>query len=253
MDPNQITTTFIPKRPITETIATPEPISRPLGFLLIIAGIVMVLSGAFIGGMYWFTGYTANYNVELANQVAKSKKSFEINLVNDLVSLDRTINYAELTVANHTVLSPVFDILETYTLDSVRLTKFDFKINDSKQMIVLLGGEARDYQSIALQAKKFNEISAFRSIIFSDFSINQREKTTFNVTLTVSPELLAFAKAPLKSPAPTLPPLEIPITDTLGIPATINDVLDAKTNTPTDTLPASNVSTDVLKKVLKKK
>ncbi len=253
MDPNQITTTFIPKRPITETIQTPEPISRPVGFLFIIACIVLLVSGAFIGGMYWFTGYTADQNTLLTNQVASSKKSFEINLVNDMVSLDRRINHAELVVANHTVLSPVFDILETYTLDSVRLTKFDFKINDTKQIVVLLGGEARDYQSIALQAKKFNEINAFSSIIFSDFSINQREKTTFNVALTVSPELLAFAKAPLKSPAPILSPINIPITDTLLLPTTVNDITDPKSTLPADAIPASDLSTDTLKKVLKKK
>ncbi len=252
MDPNQITTTFIPKRPVTETIATPEPISRPLGFLLVLAVVIMIISGVFVGGMYWLNIYTADKGVQLTNQVANSKKSFEINLINDMVDLDRRINYAELTVGNHTVLSPVFDILETYTLDNVRLTKFDFKINDTKQIIVTLGGEARDYQSIALQAKKFNEISAFSNIIFSDFSINQREKTTFNVTLTVSPELLAFAKAPLKSPA-LIAPIDIPLTDTLMIPTTVNDITNTKNTSLDTTLPTTDLSTDTIKKVLKKK
>lgn len=253
MDPNQITTTFIPKRPITETIQTPEPISRPVGFLFIFSLGIMVLCGGIIGGLYWLTNYTREQGTVLVNQVASSKKTFEINLVNDMVKLDRSIKFSELTIANHTVLSPVFDILETYTLDTVRLTKFDFKINDSKQMIVVLGGEARDYQSIALQAKKFNEIAAFRSIIFSDFSVNQREKTTFNVTLTVSPELLAFAKAPLRSPAVTVSPIDIPITDTLVLPTTVNDIIDPKSTVTGDTVSTSDLSTDTLKKVLKKK
>jgi hypothetical protein len=213
MDPNQITTTFIPKKPIEEVIVnTPGRSSAPAGTLFIIAIIVLILTIISVGGLFFYNNLTRSEITTLQESLEKNEKQYEPNLLVDLTALDRRLKNGNALINQHIAISPIFDLIEQYTLKTVRFSKFEFKTSDTGSYVVTLSGEADNYQSIALQSQNFGDISAFKGVIFSDFTLTPKNRISFNTSFTISPEILNFKTAPLKSntiiknTTPVLPP-----------------------------------------------
>lgn len=200
MDPNQITTTFIPKKPIEEVVInTPGRSSAPAGTLFILAIIILILTIISVGGLFFYNNLTKSELTTLQDSLEKNEKQYEPNLLVDLTNLDKRLKNGSALINQHIAVSPIFDLVEQYTLKTVRFSKFEFKTSDTGTYVVSLSGEADNYQSIALQSQNFGDISAFKGVIFSDFTLTPKNRISFNTSFTVSPEIINFKTAPLKS------------------------------------------------------
>lgn len=199
MDPNQITTTFIPKAPIQT--ATPEieiKRSAPLGTLLIISIIVGLLATVLIVGVFLYKKVIVSDIENLQKTLKQAETTLDPKLIEELTRLDKRLKNSESLLRNHTVVSPIFDLIEQYTLKTVRFSKFDL-IVDGGVVNVSMAGEANNYQSIALQSQNFGEVTHFKDVIFSDFTLTPKNRISFSASFSVSPSILKFITAPLKT------------------------------------------------------
>lgn len=206
MDPNQITTTFIPKKPIEEDVNINNPVARrsvPAGTLFIFSIILLIITAVSLGGLFFYNKITQTDLEQLRTSLSRNEKEYEPSLLADLTKLDKRLKNGSAVLSQHVAISPIFDLIEQYTLKTVRFSKFDLKTSDTGQYIVTLSGEADNYQSIALQSQSFGDISAFKGVIFSDFTLTPKNRISFNTSFTVSPEILYFKTAPLKQIVPT--------------------------------------------------
>lgn len=244
MDPNQITTTFIPKKPIEEVVInTPGRSSAPAGTLFILAIIILILTIISVGGLFFYNNLTKSELVTLQESLEKNEKQYEPNLLVDLTNLDKRLKNGSALINQHIAVSPIFDLIEQYTLKTVRFSKFEFKTSDTGSYVVTLSGEADNYQSIALQSQNFGDISAFKGVIFSDFTLTPKNRISFNTSFTVAPEILSFKTAPLKSNTiikntPTVLPITTSTTTDTAAPAeTVQGSSQIAPVTPTKVLP----------------
>jgi hypothetical protein len=200
MDPNQITTTFIPKKPLQQTaeeIGSTRVNRAPIGAVLVISIIIGILSAAAVVGVYLYKRYTIQAVENIQKELASNEKELEPNLLVELGKLDKRLKNGEVVLSKHIALSPVFDIIEQNTLKTVRFSSFKFN-TENNTYSVMLSGEANSYQAVALQSESFGSIISFREVIFSDFTLTPKNRISFTVSFKVSPEVLNFSTAPIK-------------------------------------------------------
>lgn len=185
-----VQTSFIPKKPLTETSV---PRSRPVGILTFVATIIFLASIVAAGGMYFYKSTLIKSVQEKGAQLEIAKNAFEPSLINDLQILDKRIDASSQILGTHIALSPIFDELSRLTLRSIRYTKFSYSIaKDTGVVEVKMSGQATDYNSIALQANAFNKSTAIRNVVFSNLTLDERGKPSFDLTFTVDPSFVSY-------------------------------------------------------------
>lgn len=209
MDQNQFTTTFIPKKPVTQATVANAPVSRPAGLFTTLVTLAFFLTILIAGGVYIWELSEKQKVAFLAESITKIEKEFETESVVKLQTLDKQLRNGSTLVKNHTVLSPVFSILESSTLPQVRFTKFDALFEDGKPLQIKMSGEADGYRSIAQQSDVFATNTFMKDAIFSNFALTQKGKISFDLSFGVKPELVDFEKAPLAiAPEPVTVPTQ---------------------------------------------
>lgn len=196
---NQFTTTFIPKKPMVPEAAASAPVSRPVGFLSSMSVVIFFVTLLISGGVWFWQRYESQRVSELADSVTKAQKRFEPSFITKLQVLDRQLRNAQTLVKNHTVVSPVFDLLEASTIKPVQFTKFDLSSDDAKGVSVKMSGIADGYRSIAQQSDSLGSSTFLKDAIFSNFFLNQQGRVSFDLSFGVRPDFLNFQTAPLGS------------------------------------------------------
>lgn len=202
---NQFTTTFIPKKPmVTETTSSAQ-VSRPVGLLSTLVTIIFFITIIIGGGVYFWKQYETAEIQKLAESVKKIEKDFEPQLISELQTLDKQLRNGDLVLKNHTVISPLLDMLEASTIQPIRFTKFDFIIDETKGPLVKMSGESTEgYPAIAQQSNIFATNNALKDTIFSNFFLNQKGRVSFDLSFGVRPDFIDFEKAPIIN-TPTTP------------------------------------------------
>lgn len=196
---NQFTTTFIPKKPMVPEASGSgsAPVSRPVGILSSLSLVLFFITAATAIGVYLWQQYETKNLATLSASVQNVQKEFEPQLITQLQGLDKQLRNANTLVKNHTVTSPIFDLLESSTLKQVQFGKFDYSADEKSGIQVKMSGVADGYQSIAQQADVLGSSTFLKNVIFSNFFLNLQGKVSFDLSFGLTPEFLNFQTAPL--------------------------------------------------------
>lgn len=194
--PSQNQTTFIPRKSLVKEGTDRE---KPVGIFLIIS--VFIFAVAILGGAGVFL-----YEKKLTNDIASASESlkraqgaFEIPTIENLKLLGRRIEVSKSLIQKHTVVSPVFELLQEETLKSVRFNKFEYT-NDLKGGINIdLDGEAKSYETLALQSSEFAKNKNIKSNVFSNINLDEKGNVIFKVKLTLDPAVTSYRDKLLRS------------------------------------------------------
>ncbi len=187
----RLRTSFIPKKALIlkgEAAGGRISVNLFLSFGMIVFFLMIALSG----GVYLYRAVIRNKIAEEGIALQKAEKAFELPLIADIKRLDNRIAAATIILGNHTVVSPVFDMLETLTLKTVRFTGFDYtNVNGPK---ISLDGEAKSYTSVALLADSFAENEKIKNPVFSNLNLNEKGDVNFSFTSPLDPSMASFKK-----------------------------------------------------------
>src|SRR3989304_5928554 len=125
MDPNQVQTSFIPKKPLTEERA---PKARSFSLVNFVSIVIFLGSLIAAGGLYFYQVALKTNIADMSASLERSKASFEPGLISDLQVLDKRLNSSKEILGNHLAISPIFKSLEALTLKSVRFNKFSYEV-----------------------------------------------------------------------------------------------------------------------------
>ena len=184
-----IRTSFIPKAALT---SAPKPRKEGMGFLVFLGMLAFIVS--LLG---WLAAYT--YNSLVARDVAtleasinKAKEAFDPARLKVFENLDRRLRAAETLLTSHKSVEPLFTLLDSLTLKSVRFTNFSY-VDSTTAGTVRLSGEALDFQSVALQALEFSKDSRIINPIFSNLGVDPKSgRIRFDVSFNVSESLTRY-------------------------------------------------------------
>lgn len=185
-------TSFIPKKPVLDSPGRLSPSS--VSVFLIVAIIIFIVTLSAAGGLYIYRK-TLLGRIDTANKLlVKAKNSFESSLIDSVKVLNRRIEAAKQLVTAHTALSPIFDVLEKETLATVRFDSLNYELKDSGG-VLRLGGQGKNFNSVALQSDIFGKDKSFKSPVFSDLNPDLGGNIVFKFSATIDPKLTAYANA----------------------------------------------------------
>jgi hypothetical protein len=186
-------TSFIPKKPITETRGSGSGIS----LFLLLSIIVFIITLALTGGVWlWQKSLVAQIEKDKAALEA-TKDSYEKNTIDPLIRLNDRIEAAKELLARHLAISPVFGFLEENILRNVSLKTMNFTYGDNDKIKIDLTGTALNYDALYKQAEAFGQEKLRDRIsqpVISDFSLTPEGRITFSFNASVDPRLISYKK-----------------------------------------------------------
>lgn len=190
---NSFQTSFIPKKPIIDNGANSNN-KNTTSISIVISVFIFIVMIVSTAGLYFYRGYLEKNKQDMSESLSKMRDSFDDKTIAELELYDKKVSTAKQVLSGHTVLSPLFYLLNDLTLSSVQYTKFNHS-TENGVFSVEMSGIAKDYRSIALQADVFNtnKGSMLKDVIFSNLTKDQKNNVTFNMEFTVDPTLLSYA------------------------------------------------------------
>lgn len=201
MDP-KFKTSFIPKQ---EVIATSGrgPVGYRYSVFAVIAITAFVVSLVLAVGVFFFQKSLVKKVEEMNVKLVAYKESFEPNFIQELIDTDRRVEAAKELINKHNVISPLFTLLESKTLEGVRFTSLDFSIEPNGQPSVSLNGEALGFFAIALQSDEFAAEPKIKNPLFSGLDLDEKGNAKFNFKSSLDGEAFLY-KNTFSPPTETL-------------------------------------------------
>ena len=194
MDQNFLTS-FIPKKPI---ISEKIKISRPIGFLMVIASVIFFGTILSFGGFYFYKEVLTKKIVSLEESLFTAKNSFEPAKIAELQILDKRLRASNEILSNHIAISPIFKILSELTMKTIRYTNFNYEIGpgNNPKVFVKLSGQTISftlgYRAIATQAEIFAKNKNLIDPVFSNLSLDSKGNVLFDLEFSVDPVLVNY-------------------------------------------------------------
>jgi len=185
-------TSFIPKKSLNEATSHSRPES--VGVFLIIGIIIFILGLAAAGGVFAYKKILIKSIAEMNSRLAQAKNSFEPESIESWNRLNKRIEAAKKLLVAHTVVSPVFELLENDTLATVKFTSFAYDSRDNGTSFISLAGEAKNFSSIALQSDILGQEKYIKNPVFSDLNPDQSGNIVFKFSGSLDPNLISYKK-----------------------------------------------------------
>lgn len=188
-------TSFIPKAPIvggsSSFAGTPKVSVNILGTFVVLFFIISILVS---GGVFGFTYYLKS-QIEASNiALSEAKAAFDSPENKNILLVSDQLKSIRVLLADHKVISPLFQMLEKETLPTVRLTSFTFTHDPlSGQTLVNIRGEAQSYASLAQQSKIFMASKAFKSIEFINATLTETGTVETTIKAVINPDIVLYS------------------------------------------------------------
>lgn len=223
-----VSTSFIPKRPITSaTAAAPRTRSRSIGLLSFIAVIAVIGTALAYAGVYLYERSLDSQRQTIAASIEEARGGIGSDFLAEMKRLNARIDGVKQLIANHIVISPIFAALEQSTLRSVQYKSFSYEFASdpatrSSVVRVALAGAAKSYSAIALQSDAFAQNQIIRNPVFSGLTVDDRTGTiSFRLSFTVAAEDLSYQRfIDAKTAAVSVPVVPAQAPQSAGVPST---------------------------------
>lgn len=187
-----VPTTFIPKKPLI----TKPPERKPIGIVYLIAIVLLLASVGLFGASYGYQFILKGQVERLTADLEKTQAAFEPRLLRELERADSRIEASEELLKKHITVLPVFDFFAANTLRGVRFKNFSYTYNsDTQKVDVRMNGEAKNFESIALQSDVFAASERLSDFFFTDLNPDASGRIIFNFSAKVDPLLVSYAES----------------------------------------------------------
>ncbi|MBI5005126.1 MAG: hypothetical protein HZC03_00775 [Candidatus Lloydbacteria bacterium] len=188
-------TSFIPKQAIAKT---PQQSVRGIGGVTALAIFLAIAAVLAYGGLFIYKSVLNNNIDSLAVSLDRARGAFETNLIVELQTVDARLSTGGMLLKQHSALSPLFSLLEENTVQTLRYKNFSLKTESDGAYSVTLRGEADDYASIALQSDIFSQNKYIKDYIFSNLTLNQDGRISFDFSAKINAGLLSYGQTIVK-------------------------------------------------------
>lgn len=220
---------FIPKGPIATASSVAAVKRAPKSLFGFLATLIFAMAVALSLGVFSYNKYLSYQIGKMGADLEAARSNIEPEAINELVRLDGRISSTNMLLNKHTVMTPVFDLIEDNTVSSVKFNTFSMTPTDEGAMIVM-EGEARNYTALALQAEAFQGHKSLKNPAFSELSLDESGNVRFTFKAIVDPNLVSYQRnlqaRPVSAPAAS---------STIPTATSSSQVLPRTTSTATST------------------
>ena len=186
---------FIPKGPFAATASGVPmgPKAKEKSLLAYLALVIFSISVLLALGMFGYKFYLKYSIAKMGVDLENARATLQPEIIRELTRLDNRIISSQELIAQHKILSPLFEFLEISTPRTVRFS--DFRYSMTPQGLELsMTGEARGYAALALQSDIFNKSQYFKDSIFSNLKLNTKGDVIFSFRAVVDPSLVSYQR-----------------------------------------------------------
>ncbi len=187
MAPN-FQSSFIPKGPITEKVFEKKK-TGPFGALAVFLFIISIIIA---GSMFIYKGILESEIKNLESQLVESEKNIDRETINKMSQFSKKLDVTKSIVSRHQVISGFLDSLASSTVSLVQFTDFSYSNIETNQLVVTLHGKAASYATVALQESVFSQNKNFRSVSFSNLTLADKGLVSFDLKISVDPQVFAY-------------------------------------------------------------
>lgn len=192
-------TSFIPKKPM---VAEESVHSSRVSLLLLVSIIIFLISIGLAGYVFLEKNILINKIVEYQKTINANKGGLisDERTIENLVDLNSRTIVAKDLLSKHVAISSIFSFLQGTTLKSVRFKNFNFSSagkNESgeNRVSIQMSGQARDWETVALQADIFGNQDIKQIITepkISNLALNADGSVSFVFSALVTPSYLSY-------------------------------------------------------------
>lgn len=189
MDP-KLQTSFIPKKPMIAETKVRSGVS-----LFFLISIIVFLAAVALGAAVFLGQRSLMTKIEADKvNLAKAQDAFEPLTIDTLTRLDRRIEASKRLLDTHVAVTPIFELLEEKTLQTVRFRSFAFNTTPTGLALVM-AGQARNFSSVALQSDVLGSSPYFKSTIVSNLNLTNDGSVAFDFKTVIDPKLTLYKNA----------------------------------------------------------
>jgi len=182
-------TSFIPKKPITESPKDSGGIS--IFLLLSVLVFITAISTAF--GVWLYQKSLSSKIEKLAKSLEESRSSYEEKSILDLIRLNDRIEQSKLLLNKHIAVSPLFTVLESKIVKNVRIETMKFSLDTAAKMKLNLKGKATSYDALSKQSDILGDLRDYiTEPVVSNFSPNTDGSISFDFNALVTPKTVSY-------------------------------------------------------------
>ncbi len=188
---SQVSSSFIPKKPVTESPARRGGTGSLLFLLALLIFITSLVAG---GGTFLYKQYLTSSLAAKDESLKRAEGAYDAGVIQDLIRLDGRIQEAKSLMDKHVAPSAFFTYLSGATLASVQFTEFAYDLQGDGTATISLAGKGNSFSAVALQSDEFGASRVLREVVFSDIKVGGTGEVTFSVTAKVDSSLLQYRK-----------------------------------------------------------
>jgi hypothetical protein len=186
----KIPPSFIPQK----SVLNDGPSSHPTSLFYKVGVLVFVVAVLASIGVFGYKKVLEGRIASMEADLNTARASLQPDLIQELSRANARFQSAEKLLNNHITVSSFFNLLESLTLQAVSFNKFTYLMTDSGNVSVTMGGEARSYATVALQAQTFADDDNFDNPQFSDLDLNDDGEVVFTFKSGIKPQLISYSE-----------------------------------------------------------
>lgn len=194
-----ISTSFIPKRPVSTESAASTHHDSSVGLLSFVTFIIVIGTALSFVGVYLYQQSLTAQVTKVQTSITQAQDSIGTSFVSDMQRLSDRITSVKTLIQSHVVVSPIFAALQATTLQSVQYKSFTYQFitdpaTNAKMVEVDITGTAVSYATLALQSDAYAQSPIIKNPIFSQLVVdNKTQQVGFKLVFTVNPNDLSYA------------------------------------------------------------
>jgi hypothetical protein len=190
-------TSFIPQRPIFKEEASMRR-HEPIPVVTIISAAIFFAMLIMTGLAFYFHKKESAAVTQLATQLATEKEKFNPQAIEDLKAIGARLQLAKQAVDNHVGVTGLLNMLQANTLKSVYYKGMNLSREEKKGYIVTLQGDAPNFGILYAQLEEFRKNPRITQVSIDNSQLEEQTGVVgFNLTLTLSPEVMKYVVPPL--------------------------------------------------------
>lgn len=187
-------TSFIPKTPITTSSSSSFKAPGSISIIGTFSTIFFVLVILVSGGLFVYERSINSNITQSQNALVQAKSAFESADNKKIILVSNQLKSIKALLSGHTVVSPLFALLEAQTLPTVKFTTFSFTQDATGVVSITIEGDAQSYASLAQQSSIFSSLPYLKKVEFNDITLSELGTVHVKIKAVVDPEILLYTK-----------------------------------------------------------
>ena len=186
---------FIPKKPMGTRDFGNAIRNSKIGLFTLLGMVIFIITLGLTGFVYLYKAYTEKDIQKMKIRIEETRAKFQPETIQDLVRTHERVKMAKQILDRHISTTALLQVLADNTYQNVRYKTFSYAFGSDNAISLNMTGEAKSFNSVALQSDRFRAHKLFSSPIFSGLTLNEKSYVEFNFTSEVDPLIALYKNA----------------------------------------------------------